>query len=75
MRFFFDYRTADRSLYDYQGHEFGTSLAAIELAGAIAEDLKHSLANKWIGWWIEARNPEGAEFVSLPIDAAEAIAA
>jgi hypothetical protein len=43
--------------------------------GVIGEDLKRSVANEWIGWWIEARIPEGAEFVSLPIDAAEAIAA
>ncbi len=70
MRFFFDYRTRDRSLYDYGGHEFRNHHTASEFAEAIAEDLKHTLANDWVGWWIEVRNAEGVKFLSVPVDAA-----
>lgn len=58
MRFFFDYTTKDRSLYDFQGDEFHSPQSAIEFAEAIAQDLKCSLFNDWLGWWIEVR-PDG----------------
>ncbi len=70
MRFFFDYRTKDQSLYDYRGDEFRNHRTAADFAEAIAEDLKHALANDWIGWWVEVRNTEGIKFLSVSVDAA-----
>jgi len=70
MRFFFDFRARDRALFDYRGDEFRSAEAAIKFAGAIAEDLQHSLAAEWLGWWIEVRNSEGMKFSSLPVDTA-----
>lgn len=75
MRFFFDYRTRDRSLYDYRGDYFRTPQAAIEFARSIAEDLMHSLTEDWKGWSIEVRNAEGMKFLSLPIETAGLAAA
>ena len=75
MRFFFDYRTSDQSLYDYSGDYFGTPQAAIEFAGAIAENLKHSLTEDWMGWAIEVRNAEGMKFSSIPVKTAGLAAA
>ena len=74
MRFFFDYTTKDRSLYDFQGDDFHSPQSAIEFAEAIAQDLKCSLSNDWLGWWIEVRNAEGMKFISLPVESAGAIA-
>ena len=70
MRFFFDYRTKDRALYDYRGDDFRNSQAAIEFAAAIAEMLKQSLDDDWMGWRVEVRNPEGVKFLSLPVGVA-----
>ncbi len=70
MRFFFDYRTKGQSLYDYHGDEFRNHHTAAEFAEAIAEDLKHTLANDWIGWCVEVRNAEGVKFLSVSVDAA-----
>jgi hypothetical protein len=67
MRFFFDYRSADRSLYDYEGHKFESLKSAIEFGEAIAENLRHSLGNNWIGWCVEVRNPKGQSFWSEAI--------
>jgi hypothetical protein len=69
MRFFFDYRTNDQSLFDYRGDEFKNPQEAIEFAEAIAQDLKNSLAGDWIGWWIEVRNAEGTKLYSSEVDA------
>jgi hypothetical protein len=49
MRFFFDYSTADRSLYDFRGDDFQSSRDAIEFAQVTAEVLKHSLSDDWTG--------------------------
>jgi hypothetical protein len=43
MRFFYDYATSDRSLYDFHGEEFQTPGAAIEFGKAIVENLIHRL--------------------------------
>jgi hypothetical protein len=69
MRFFFDYATQGQSLYDYRGDEFRNVDAAVEHAGAIAENLKHSLSKQWAGWWIEVRNAEGAKLSTVPVPA------
>lgn len=66
-RFFFDYATNGQSLYDYRGDEFRTAKSATEYAVAIAENLKHSLSDDWIGWWIEVRNAEGVKLSSVPV--------
>jgi hypothetical protein len=67
MRFFFDFRSPDQSLFDYQGHDFGTSQGAIEFAEAMVENLRHSLGNEWIGWRVEVRCAAGKNFCSLPV--------
>jgi hypothetical protein len=67
MRYFFDYRSKDKSLYDYEGDEFVTSQAAIEFAEATVQVLKHSLAGTWLGWTIEVRDAEGKKFCSLDV--------
>lgn len=74
-RFFFDYRTKDRSLYDYCGDEFVSSQSAMEFAQATAQVLTHSLSGDWVGWSIEVRNAEGKKFFSLPVGNAAPIAA
>jgi hypothetical protein len=66
-RFFFDYTTRDRSLYDYRGDEFPSSQSAIEFAHETAQVLKHSLSGNWVGWSVEVRNADGKKFYSLPV--------
>jgi len=67
MRFFFDYRSADQSLYDYQGHEFSTSEAAIEFGEALADNLRQSLGNEWVGWRVEVLAPDVRNFCSFTV--------
>jgi hypothetical protein len=67
MRFFFDYKTDDRALYDYRGDEFNSAKGAIEFAAEIAEGLNESLEDKWSGWSIEVRNPEGGMVFRIPL--------
>jgi hypothetical protein len=67
MRFFFDYTSKEKSLYDYQGDEFVSSQAAIDFAEATVQVLKHSLAGVWAGWSIEVRDAEGKKFFALPV--------
>ena len=74
-RFFFDYRTKDQSVYDYQGDEFLSAQSAIEFAHATAQVLTHSLSGDWAGWSIEVRNPEGMKLFSVAVDSAGALAA
>jgi uncharacterized protein DUF6894 len=69
MRFFFDYRTNNRSLFDYRGDEFQSPQGAIEYAEAIVQHLKNSLSGDWVGWSVEVRNAEGTKFHSLLVDA------
>ena len=68
-RFFFDYSSKDRLLFDYRGQEFGTHGAAIDFAQAMAHDLKHRLTENWAGWSIEVRNVYGKRLCALPIKA------
>ncbi|HEY6618092.1 MAG TPA: hypothetical protein VIY68_00975 [Steroidobacteraceae bacterium] len=74
-RFYFDYTTQHRSLYDYCGHGFVSSHSAIDFAQATVEVLRHSLAGGRDGWSIEVRNAQGKKFVAMPIETAEPIAA
>jgi hypothetical protein len=66
-RFFFDYRTHDKSLLDYRGHEFHSCKSAIDFAQEIALGLKHSLTENWAGWSVEVRSAEGEKFYTQPI--------
>jgi hypothetical protein len=74
-RFFFDFMTNERSLYDYRGDEFVSPQSAIEFAHATAQVLKHSLSGDWAGWSVVVRNAEGEKFFSLPVGPPETIAA
>lgn len=66
-RFFFDYRTKDRSMYDFCGDEFESPVSAIEFAQSTAQLLAHSLYSDWRGWSIEVRDPMGKKLFSLPV--------
>jgi hypothetical protein len=75
IRFFFDYTSNDRSLYDYRGEDFLSPEAAIEFAQTTAQVLTNSLSGDWIGWSIEVRNADGKKFLSLPVRSSGPIAA
>ena len=75
IRFFFDYTSNDRSLYDYRGEDFFSPEAAIEFAQTTAQVLTNSLSGDWVGWSIEVRNADGKKFLSLPVRNAVPIAA
>ncbi len=75
MRFFFDYTTTEKTLYDYQGTEFHSFQSAFEFAEAMAQHLRDSLAGEWCSWSIEVRDAEGKKFLSLPVGIAAPIAA
>lgn len=74
-RFFFDFTTQGRSLYDYVGDEFLNPKGACRHAEAIALDLKHRLSGEWAGWSVEVRDASGRKFLSLPIAVAELMVA
>jgi hypothetical protein len=75
MRFFFDCKAKDHSLYDYQGSEFPSVQGAIEFAETTAQMLRNSLTGEWSCWSIEVRDTVGKKILSLPIGAATPIAA
>lgn len=66
MRFFFDYRTGDESLYDYQGHEFESVQAAMNFAREMAETLKESTESVK-GLCVEVRNAHGEKAFSVAV--------
>jgi hypothetical protein len=67
MRFFFDYKSDERTLYDYRGEEFNSANGAIEFATEISQGLSHSLQDEWSGWFVEVRNPDGAMVFRFPV--------
>jgi Domain of unknown function (DUF6894) len=71
MRFFFDYRTSNRSLLDYRGDDFRNVQGALEYAQAVVQNLNNSLSGDWIGWSVEVWDASGMKFCSLPVDASE----
>jgi hypothetical protein len=75
MRFFIDYKTTDKSLYDYQGEEFMSSNDAFDFAEQTAQSLKNKLDGDWIGWLVEVRDAEGRKYFSFRVDTGRAIAA
>jgi hypothetical protein len=74
-RYFFDFKGPDRRLLDHKGEEFRTVEDARQYAEMITLDLKHRLNGEWVGWSVEIHNAIGQKFLSLPIPAAELIAA
>ena len=68
MRFFFDYKSEERTLYDYRGEEFNSPEGAIEFATEITLGLSHSLQDEWSGWFVEVRNPDGAMVRRIPVN-------
>lgn len=75
MRFFFDYTKRDESLFDYRGDEFLSPKSAIDFAHAIAQHLKNSLSEDWLGWNVEVRDAEGSKLYAVAVDAIEAMVA
>jgi hypothetical protein len=70
-RYFFDFGTQGRSMYDYKGHEFATPEAAYQLAALIALDLE--IDGEWVGWAVAVRSPEGDKIFSIPVRNAELV--
>ncbi len=74
MRFFFDYRTLNRSLLDYRGDEFRSLQGAIEYAQDVVQNLNNSLSGDWIGWSVEVWDAKGMKLCSLAVDTSESAA-
>jgi hypothetical protein len=72
MRFFFDFTSGEKVLFDYLGLEFNNSRGAIDFAQEKSQLLKNSLSQEWAGWSIEVCSPEGAKLCVLRIDNANA---
>jgi hypothetical protein len=68
MRFFFDFTSGEKVIFDYLGLEFKNTRGAIDFAQEKSQLLKNSLSRKWAGWSIEVCSPEGAKLCILPID-------
>jgi hypothetical protein len=75
MRFFFDCKTKDQPLYDYQGTEFRTSQGAFEFAEVMVQHLRDSLSGEWSSWSIEVRDAQGNRLFSMPVGTAAQVAA
>jgi Domain of unknown function (DUF6894) len=68
MRFFFDFTSGEKVIFDYLGLEFKNSRGAIDFAQERSQLLKNSLNKEWAGWSIEVCSPEGTKLCVLPID-------
>jgi hypothetical protein len=75
MRFFIDYETKGKSLYDYQGDDFMSSKDAFDFAQESAQSLKNTLDGDWIGWSVEVRDAQGRKYFSFQVGADHVIAA
>ena len=75
MRYFFDYKAKDQSLYDYRGEEFPSTNGALEFAQEMVQSLKHSLNDNWTGWSVEVRGADGRKFFALPVEGSGLLAA
>ncbi len=71
MRFFFDYRTFNRSLLDYRGDEFKSAQSAVQYARDVVQNLNNSLSGDWVGWSVEVLDAKGMKFCSLAVDQSE----
>ncbi len=72
MRFFFDLKNEQHTVFDYSGEDFGHHKAAIDFAKAIADDMTHRASRQWLGWSVEVLDEIGRRFISVPIRIAEA---
>lgn len=72
MRFFFDFTSKEKVIFDYLGLEFNNSRGAIDFAQEKSQLLKNSLSQEWAGWSIEVCSPEGAKLCVLRIGNADA---
>lgn len=72
MRFFFDFTSKEKVIFDYLGLEFNNSRGAIDFAQEKSQLLKNSLSQEWAGWSIEVCSAEGAKLCVLRIDNAKA---
>jgi hypothetical protein len=68
MRFFFDFTSDGKVIFDYLGLEFTEPRNAIDFAQEKSQFLKSILSQEWAGWSIEVCSPEGATLCVLPID-------
>jgi len=75
MRFFFDFTSDEKVIFDYLGLEFTNPRGAIDFAQEKSQFLKSCHSQEWTGWSIEVCSPEGAKLCILPIDDAAAAAA
>jgi hypothetical protein len=75
MRFFFDFTSDEKVIFDYLGLEFTNPRGAIDFAQEKSQFLKSSRSQEWTGWSIEVCSPEGARLCILPIDDAVVAAA
>lgn len=71
MRFFFDFASKEKIIFDYLGLEFKSSHGAIDFAQEKLQLLKNSLTQEWVGWSIQVCSPEGRKLCILPIEGAE----
>jgi two-component system, chemotaxis family, chemotaxis protein CheY len=67
MRFFFDYKTKNHSIYDYNGNNFKNSEDAFNFGESTAQLLKNSFNGDWIGYSVEVRDALGKKYFSIPI--------
>ncbi len=74
MRFFFDYKTFNRSLLDYRGDEFRCPQSAVQYARDVVQNLNNSLSGDWVGWSVEVLDAKGMKFCSLAVDESEFLA-
>ena len=72
MRFFFDLKNEQHTVFDYSGEDFGHHKAAIDFAKAIADDMTYRVSHQWLGWSVEVLDEIGRQFISVPIKIAEA---
>ena len=69
MRFFFDFTSDEKVIFDYLGLEFTNPRGAIDFAQEKTQLIKNSPSSEeWSGWSIEVCSPEGATLCVLPID-------
>ena len=71
MRFFFDFTSKEKIIFDYLGLEFKSPHGAIDFAQEKLQLLKNSLTQEWVGWSIQVCSPEGRKLCILPIDGVE----
>jgi hypothetical protein len=70
QRYFFDYVSNDRTLFDHQGQNCATNANARDQAELLAIHLQHDPEAAYVGWSIVVRDVRGTEVCSVPVPAA-----